>query len=408
MKRTLVSAALLATLLTASCSKNALMPDQTQATETSALFGARASANLVALPTATLPATVKSYLDQNASGYTLIRVEKLIQPGTTTASGTKVTVLQNGVPVEYFFDTNGALTTRPAGPRGEVITRLTAAQLPASVSSYLSQTYSGYQLVMAESMQISGSVQEYRVQILANNQRIDVHFDGTGNFRDAHTAPGNLTTTHSVTYISRDNLSDAIKTALSSTYASYTYGWAEQHVHDGTTTYDVKLFSNNQPTVLHFDTNGALVAPKGPAAGGPMSGTAVGGPTAPVSGTAIGGPTAPGSGTVVGGPTAPGSGTVVGGPAAPKPGTPTPPASGTATPGAPANHQLILDATKLPSAITTYLQTNFGGYTYLAADLHTPPTGTSGEYTVDIAVGQQLYKLRFSASGELLMAEARG
>ena len=398
MKRTLVSAAaLLATLLTASCSKNALMPDQTQATETSALFGARASASLVALPTATLPANVKSYLDQNASGYTLIRVEKLVQPGATTASGTKVTVLQNGVPVDYFFDTNGALTTRPAGPRGEVITRLTAAQLPASVSSYLSQTYSGYQLVVAESMQINGSAQEYRVQILSNNQRIDVHFDGTGTFRDAHTAPGSLTTTHSVSYVTRTSLPDAIKTALSSTYASYTYGWAEQHVHDGTTTYDVKLFSNDKPTVLHFDTNGALVAPKGPAAGGPAVG-------APASGTAVGGPTAPGSGTA----TVPGSGTVVGGPAAPKPGMPTPPASGTATPGAPANHQLILDATKLPSAITTYLQTNFGGYTYLAADLNTPPTGTTGEYTIDIAVGQQLYKLCFSASGDLLMAEARG
>lgn len=384
MKRTLVSAALLATLLTASCSKNALMPDQTQATETSALFGARTSASLVALPTATLPANVKSYLDQNASGYTLIRVEKLVQPGTTTSSGTKVTVLQNGVPVDYFFDTTGALTTRPAGPRGEVITRLTAAQLPASVSSYLSQTYSGYQLVVAESMQISGSAQEYRVQILSNNQRIDVHFDGSGTFRDAHTAPDSLTTTHSVSYISRTSLPDAIKTALSSTYASYTYGWAEQHVHDGTTTYDVKLFSNNQPTVLHFDTSGALVAPGGPAAGGPASGT------------------------VVGGPTAPGSGTVVGGPAALKPGVPAPPASGTATPGAPANHQLILDATQLPSAITTYLQTNFGGYTYLAADMHTPPAGTTSEYTVDIAIGQQLYKLRFSASGDLLMAEARG
>ncbi|GAB3901111.1 PepSY-like domain-containing protein [Spirosoma agri] len=395
MKRTLLSVAVLVTLLTTSCSKTAMAPDQTQAVETSVLFGARSSANVVGLPSATLPANVKSYLDQNVSGYTLIKVEKMSQPGSTTYSGTKVTVLQNGAPVDYFFDTNGALTTRPAGPRGEVIVRLTAAQLPASVSSYLSQTYAGYQLVMAESMQINGTAQEYRVQILTNNQRVDVHFDGTGTFRDAHTAPGDLTTTHSVSYVSRDNLSSAIKTALSSTYAAYTYGWAEQHVHDGTTTYDVKLFSNNQPTVLHFDTNGSLVAPKGPVAGGPASGTAAGGPTAPVSGTMAGGPTPPASGTVAGGP------------ATPKPGGPTPPASSTMTPGAPADHQLILDATKLPSAITAYLQTNFSGYTYLAADLHTPPTGTTNDYTIDIAVGQQLYKLRFSASGELIMAEAR-
>lgn len=385
MKRTLLSVAVLATLLTASCSKNAMMPDQTQAVETSSLFGARASAGLVALPAATLPANVKSYLDQNAAGYTLIKVEKLVQPGSTTSLGTKVTVLQNGAPVDYFFDTNGAPTTRPAGPRGEVVTRLSAAQVPASVSIYLSQTYAGYQLVMAESMQINGTVQEYRVQIVSNSQRIDVHFDGTGTFRDAHTAPGSLTTTHSVSYVSRDNLPTAIKTALSSSaYSAYTYGWAEEHVHDGTTTYDVKLFSNNQPIVLHFDTSGALVAPAGPGLGGPASGT------------------------VVGGPTAPGSGTVVGGPAAPKPGTPAAPVSGTMTVGAPMDHKLILDAAQLPSAITSYLQTNFSGYTYLVADRHTPPMGTSDDYTIDIAVGQQLYKLRFSASGELLMAEARG
>ncbi len=304
----------------------------------------------------------------------------MIQPGTTSYWGTKVTVLQNGVPVDYFFDTNGSPATRPAGPRGEVVTRLTAGQLPASVSGYLNQTYTGYQLVVAESMQISGAVQEYRVQILANNQRVDVHFDSTGTFRDAHTAPGNLSTTHSVSYVSRDNLPDAVKTALSSTYSGYTYGWAEQHVHDGTTTYDVKLFNNNQPIVLHFDASGTQVAPAGPA-----------------------GPSGPGSTTMVGGP-----GPKPGGPTPPVSGTATPPASGTATPPAPANHQLILDQGQLPSAITSYLQVNFSGYKFLAADIHTPPTGTTGEYNVDLAVGQQLYKLRFSASGELLRAEARG
>ncbi|WP_461083629.1 PepSY-like domain-containing protein [Spirosoma flavus] len=397
MKRTLLSVAVLVALLTSSCSKTAMVPDQTQATETSVLFGARVSAGLVALPTSTLPSAVKTYLDQNAAGYTLIRVEKLVQPGTTTSLGTKVTVLQNGAPVDYFFDTSGKPTTRPAGPRGEVVTRLTAAQLPASVSSYLSQTYAGYQLVIAESMQINGTAQEYRVQILTNNQRVDVHFDGSGTFRDAHTAPSNLATTHSVSYVTRDNLPSAIKTALSSsTYSAYTYGWAEQHVHDGTTTYDIKLFNNGQLVVLHFDTTGAQVAPAGP--GGPAapgSTTAVAGP-----GPKAGGPTPPASGTA----TPPASGTAT----PPASGTATPPVAGTMTPPAAANHQIILDASKLPSAVTSYLQANFSGYTFLAADMHTPPTGTTGEYNVDLVVGQQLYKLRFSASGELLMAEARG
>ncbi|WP_379884117.1 hypothetical protein [Larkinella insperata] len=306
------------------------------------------------------------------SGFTLIKVEKKFQPGTTTAWGTQVTVLQNGMPVDYFFDTTGAPMTRPAGPRGEVITRLTAAQLPASISSYLNQTYAGYQLVVAESMRSTSGVEEFRVQIVSNNQRIDVHFDGSGAFRDAHTAPGNLSTVHSVSYIPRDSLSDAIKTVLTSTFANYTYGWAEQHIHDGTPLYDVKLFSSTGPFVIHFDAAGAQVAPMGP-----------------------GGQTTPGSTTAVTGP-------------GPKPGNPSPPSPGSATPPAGANYQFMLDATKLPSAITAYLETNFSGYTFLVADLHTPPTGTTGQYNVDLAVGSQLYKLRFSSSGELLKAEARG
>ncbi|WP_420151742.1 hypothetical protein [Spirosoma sp.] len=68
MKRSLLSVAVLIMLLNASCNKTAMVPDQTQATETSVLFSARVSADLVALPTSTLPTAVNSYLDQNVSG----------------------------------------------------------------------------------------------------------------------------------------------------------------------------------------------------------------------------------------------------------------------------------------------------------------------------------------------------
>ena len=353
MKQTLFSAAVLVTLFMASCNKTATVPEQTPTPESNMLFRTRVSAELVALPTSTLSTEIKTYLDQNVAGYTLIRVEKKFEPSTKTFWGTKVTVLQNGVPVDYFFDTSGAPTSRPAGPRGETITRLTAAQLPASVASYLSQTYAGYQLIAAESMQVSGAVQEYRVQIIANSQRMDVHFDGSGSFRDAHTAPGNLALTHSLSYIAQNDLPSTLQAVLSSTYSTYTYGWAEEHVHDGTTTYDVKLFNNGSPVVLHFDTTGTQVAPIGP--GGIGS----------------------------------------------KP-------SGSAAPKASTNHLFILDASQLPSAITAYLQGNFSGHVFLAADRHTPPKATSAEYKIDIVVGTQLYKLRFSESGELLMAEARG
>ena len=367
MKRSILTVAILATLLTAGCNKSAMLPDQYSDTETSSLFSARVAAGSAALPASILPSAIKSWLDQSAAGYTLIKVEKKYQPGTTTFMGTKVTVQVNDRPVAYYFDANGAPTTRPAGPRGEIVVSLTSDQLPSAVRSYLGQTYAGYQLLVAEAMQINGAAQEYRVQILTNNQRVDVHFDGSGMFRDAHTAPGNPATTHTVRYVSCDNLSEAIKNALSSTYSTYTYGWAEEHVHDGTTTYDVKLFGSSRPVVLHFDTSGSLVAPGKPT-GVPVSFTLVAGQ-------------------------------------GPKPGGPTPPASFTAGPAAPL---IILNGDQLPAAVTAWLRASFSSYTFLAAEVHTPPHQSGSEYKIDLAVGQQLYTLRFTASGELIMAEARG
>jgi hypothetical protein len=264
---------------------------------------------------------VKTYLDQKYAGYSLLKVDRKRQPGTTTFEGTKVKFIQNGTLVDLDFDANNALVAKPTGPQG------------------------------------------------------------------GPTPPPAPAGDHAVSYVTRSELPTAVASVISGTYSSYTYGWTELHVHDGVTQYDVKLFSNNQPTTLHLNASGATVTPTPPAGpGAPASGTA----TAPVSGTA----TAPVSGTATA-------------PVPPAPPVPTAPGSLTATPPAPANRSFILDGSKLPSAIGSYLQTNFSGYTFLGAEMNTPPTGTTGEYMLDIAVGKQLYKVRFTSTGELLMAEAR-
>jgi hypothetical protein len=336
MKKSMITAAVLVTMLIASCSKNATVgPDQPS------LANARAgattgTATLIApLPTSTLPAGVKTYLDQKYAGYSLVKVDRKREPGTTTFAGTKVKFLQNGTLYDLDFDASNALVDKPTGPQG------------------------------------------------------------------GPTPPPAPTGDHSVSYVSRTELPSAVASVVgSSTYSTYTYGWTELHVHDGVTQYDVKLFSNNQPTTLHLDANGATVTPAPPAGpGAPVSGTA----TVPVSGTA----TPPVSSTAT--PPKPGK---------PKPGTATgpgsstvtPPASGTATPPAPpapADRTFILDGSKVPSALSSYLQTNFSGYTFLAAEQSTPPNGTTSDYKFDIAVGKQLYKLRLTSTGDLLMAEAR-
>ncbi len=348
MKKSMITAAVLVTMLIASCSKNATVgPDQPSLANARAGATAGTATLIAPLPASTLPAGVKTYLDQKYAGYSLVKVDRKREPGTTTLAGTKVKFLQNGTLYDLDFDASNALVDKPVGPQG-------GPTPPAPTGS------------------------------------------------------------HSVSYVSRNELPSAVASVVSgSAYSAYTYGWTELHVHDGVTQYDVKLFSNNQPTTLHLDANGATVTPAPPAGpGAPVSGTA----TAPVSGTATppvsgtAGPPKPGkptSGTA----TAPGSGTVTppasGTATPPPPPVPTAPGSSTATPPAPANRTFILDGSKVPSALSSYLQTNFSGYTFLAAEQSTPPNGSTSEYTLDVAVGKQLYKLRFTANGDLLMAEAR-
>jgi hypothetical protein len=331
MKKTMLTAAVLVTMLVAGCSKNATVgPDQPSTANARAGASTQGVTLITPLPASTLPAGVKTYLDQKYAGYSLVKVDRRRQPGTTTFEGTKVVFLQNGTLFDLDFDASNALVARPARP----------------------------------------------------------------------TPPAPPAGDHSVSYVSRTDLPAAVASVIaSSTYSAYTYGWTELHVHDGVTQYDVKLFNNNQPTILHLNASGATVTPTPPVGpGAPVSGTV----TAPVSGTATPPkPAGPMSGTA----TPPASGTAI----APKPvgpPAPTAPGSSTMTPAAPAGSQFVLDGTKLPSAISSYLQTNFSGYTFLAAELTTPPMGGS-EYTLDVAVGKQLYKLRFTATGDLLMAEAR-
>ncbi|MEZ0607917.1 hypothetical protein ACAW74_05335 [Fibrella sp. WM1] len=325
MKRIILTASVLVTMLITGCSPTATVnPDQPSVANARAGASSQTLALIAPLPTSTLPGGVKTYLDQNYAGYSLIKVDRRREPGTTTLAGTTVKLLQNGTVVSLDFDASNALVAKPAGPQG------------------------------------------------------------------GPKPPPAPTGTHSVSYLARTELPAAVASVVtSSTYAAYTYGWSELHVHDGVTQYDVKLFSNNQPITLHLSASGAIVTPAPPAGpGAPGSGTV----TAPVSGTAT--PPKP-------------AGPVSGTATAPKPPVPTGPGSSTATPSAPANRSFILDASKLPSAVGTYLQTNFSGYTFLGAELATPPTGSTDEYTIDIAVGKQLYKVRVTATGELIMAEAR-
>ena len=430
MKRFLMSVSVLSALL--------LTGHYAGATPTTTAVFVRATAAPAVnkLPATSLPAPVKSYLDQNYRGYSLVRVEKAFAENgrgmtnsnaSRTVLGTQVRFVLNDVPFDLFFNANGQPAgTHAPGPRGNMdkSTYLTASQLPATVRDYLGKSYAGYTFLKAESRQSrTGSVRHYTVEILTDNQRANLHFDSTGTFRDAHIRAAQPAKA-GVSYLSRTELPATVASVLTNQYANQTYVLGEQRTGPNGIEYTVELATNNVLTRLHFDANGNVLlrpdradgrSPKGRGADeraakgkGPKRGPMDQGNNGP--GHDGPGHDRPGHnrreddrmgrndnnqrGNNRPGNSLPGS--VLPGQGGPQPGGPR----------ADASHQLLLDAGTLPAPVTSYLKANFNGYTFLKADVHNA-SGTPADYTTDIAVGKALYRLRFAATGDVLMAEAR-
>lgn len=129
MKQALVIGTALVALFSSCCRKTALTPNRAQVTETRLSGDVYPPIGAVALP-----------FNRSVPDYTLIRAESQRQPSPPAYWGTRMTVLMNGVPVDYYFDKNGLPANRPTRVRDRTARRLTAAQLLSSVSNYLGQT----------------------------------------------------------------------------------------------------------------------------------------------------------------------------------------------------------------------------------------------------------------------------
>lgn len=415
MKRFLMFVSVLSTLL--------LAGHYGQATPfTARVFAAATAApSLNKLPATSLPASAKTYLDQNYRGYSLVRVEKVFASdrrgmGNNNASrtviGTNVRFLLNEVPFNVFFNATGRFAgTHAPGPRGQVnkSAYLTANQLPATVRDYLSKSYNGYTFLKAETRQSpKGLLRHYTVEILTNNQRANLRFDSTGTFRTAHIRAAQPDKA-GVSYLSRNELPASVAAVLTNQYPNQTYVLGEQRTGPNGLEYTVELAANNVLTRLHFDANGNVLlrpdgrGPKGRDADdrGPKG---KGHKQALMNGPAQDRMGRDRSDVNRRGKERMGQNR----PENNRPGSVLPSQGGLPLggPRADANRQLVLDASTLPGSVTSYLKANFSGYTFLKADVHNA-NGVPADYTTDIAVGKGLYKLRFAANGDVLMAEAR-
>lgn len=217
-----------------------------------------------------LPAAATTYLTTNYAGYTLVQAVQ----GTDRMGATfyAVVIEQNGVRYHLHFDANGAFVASKGGhgpgPNDANETTITADKLPAAITTYLNTTYSGYTLVQAEqAADTAGVVMYYETVITYNGKTFQLNFDATGNLlKGGKGDKGGPGGGHPMgTALTADQLPAAITTYLTTNYAGYTFGRAEQGTtRDGVTIYAVMITQNSTKYFLLFDANGAFISVRKP------------------------------------------------------------------------------------------------------------------------------------------------
>ena len=216
---------------------------------------------------------------------------------------------------------------------------ITADQLPAAATAYLTTTYAGYTLIQAMQGTDRTGATFYAVVIEQNSIRYHLHFDANGAFVAGKGGRGPGMNDANETTITADALPAAITTYLTTTYPGYVLVQAEQAADSAGVViyYETVITANGKTFQLNFDPAGNLL--KG--------------------GGGKGGHGGPGGGKPMG---------------------------------------TSLTAAQLPATVTTYLTTNYSGYTFGQAYQATTRDGVT-VYAVMITQNSTRYFLLFDANG---------
>ena len=226
-------------------------------------------------------------------------------------------------------------------------TQIDPATLPSSIITYLDTNYAGYAIKKAGSKTDSaGAVQGYLVVFSLNNLTYEIRFDASGAFLSLEVGDGSKQCSE----ITKAELPAAIITYLDSAYTGYLFNHAKVNKTNGTVSgYGVEITYNSAKVRLLFDASGKFLSlddkehKKG-------------------DGKGKGGHGRGGSDK----------------------GTPTP-----------------VDQANLLSAITTYLNSNYSGYTFVGAVSFSDGTSVKG-YEVKISYQNKTYELEFDAAGNFV------
>ncbi len=139
-------------------------------------FGDRDGGHKDTLAVSALPASIKSYFATNYPTDTLLHV-------VVNFDATYVVISANKGLFATAFTSGGTFIKRvQIYPHAERHAPVAQADLPATVTTYLTTTYPGYVFDKAFARYLNNVLQGYFVLINTNNTRIVVQFDASGGF----------------------------------------------------------------------------------------------------------------------------------------------------------------------------------------------------------------------------------
>lgn len=228
-------------------------------------------------------------------------------------------------------------------------TQIDPATLPGSIITYLDTNYAGYAIKKAGSKTDStGAVKGYLVVFSLNNLTYETRFDASGAFLSLEVGDGSKQCSE----IAEADLPAAIITYLDSAYTGYSFNHARVNKTNGTISgYGVEITYNSAKVRLLFDASGKFLSlddkehKKGAEKGKGKGDLGKGGSDK---------------------------------------GKPTP-----------------VDQVSLLATITTYLNTNYTGFTFVGAVSFSDGTLVKG-YGVKITYQNKTYELEFDAAGNFV------